>query len=204
MCTTSGRKKSWVILTIGSSRFITVSVLAGESAVKARLQTSFHTRTTASFTTWSSTNNAHFSILEDVMLLLPCAAVVFFEKKLQSPLHRYLKVRWKFTCSQMRSWFDLPSGLKFMILSSTDLRVPSEEKAISGLPSPWATVTFRKYLEKEKACRGREKNKLQCCWLTCETSLLKSIAFLEIQPDHAHCHKTDWAPANPGYFGDSQ
>ena len=87
MCTTSGRKKSWVILTIGSSRFITVSVLAGESAVKARLQTSFHTRTTASFTTWSSTNNAHFSILEDVMLLLPCAAVVFFEKKLQNPLH---------------------------------------------------------------------------------------------------------------------
>ena len=84
MCTTSGRKKSWVILTIGSSRFITVSVLAGESAVKARLQTSFHTRTTASFTTWSSTNNAHFSILEDVMLLLPCAAVFFCEKKLQN------------------------------------------------------------------------------------------------------------------------
>ena len=81
------QKKSWVILTIGSSRFITVSVLAGESAVKARLQTSFHTRTTASFTTWSSTNNAHFSILEDVMLLLPCAAVYFFEKKLQNPLH---------------------------------------------------------------------------------------------------------------------
>ena len=80
MCTTSGRKKSWVILTIGSSRFITVSVLAGESAVKARLQTSFHTRTTASFTTWSSTNNAHFSILEDVMLLLPCAAVVFLRR----------------------------------------------------------------------------------------------------------------------------
>ena len=80
MCTTSGRKKSWVILTIGSSRFITVSVLAGESAVKARLQTSFHTRTTASFTTWSSTNNAHFSILEDVMLLLPCAAVYFLRR----------------------------------------------------------------------------------------------------------------------------
>ena len=88
MCTTSGRKKSWVILTIGSSRFITVSVLAGESAVKARLQTSFHTRTTASFTTWSSTNNAHFSILEDVMFVITtmcCSS--FFEKKLQNPLH---------------------------------------------------------------------------------------------------------------------
>ena len=204
MCTTSGRKKSWVILTIGSSRFITVSVLAGESAVKARLQTSFHTRTTASFTTWSSTNNAHFSILEDVMFVITtmCCSSFFWEETPKPVAH--LMVRWKFTCSQMRSWFDLPSGLKFMILSSTDLRVPSEEKAISGLPSPWATVTFRKYLEKEKACRGREKNKLQCYWLTCETSLLKSIAFLEIQPDHAHCHMTDWAPANPGYFGDSQ
>ena len=34
-----------------------------------------------------------------------------------------------------------------MIFNSTDLSVPSEEKATSGLPSAWATETLRKYLQ---------------------------------------------------------
>ena len=34
-----------------------------------------------------------------------------------------------------------------MIFNSTDLSVPSDEKATSGLPSAWATETLRKYLK---------------------------------------------------------
>jgi hypothetical protein len=41
-------------------------------------------------------------------------------------------------------------GLKFMILSSTDLRVPSDENVMSGLPKPPSTVTFCRYLENKQ------------------------------------------------------
>ena len=48
-----------------------------------------------------------------------------------------------------------------MIFNSTDLRVPSEENATSGLPSPCATETFLKYLEKNEVELANWLNQLE-------------------------------------------